>query len=167
MWPARHASSSTYGQMLTDNSGDVPVSSQHGQENNNPVQECKQSRIPNWLFGSLTQSGVLMAEIQPSPLITAQMVFFFFSFPLLIYGPSAFFSGFHSSAHPLSLFCFLFPLLVFHRWKDSRRWQLCKTHFKWMLGRHNGEGIKDRHTNIHLTLFLGGGEGNLVLQTVK
>lgn len=39
----------------------------------------------------------------------------------------------------------LLPLLVFHRWNDLRRWQLCKTHFRWMPGCHNGNGMKDAH----------------------
>lgn len=38
------------------------------------------SKTANWLFGSLTQSGVLMAEIQPPPLIPAR----FFS-PFLLH----------------------------------------------------------------------------------
>lgn len=47
----------------------------------------------------------------------------------------------------------LLPPLVFHRWNDLRRWQLCKTHFRWMPGCCNGNGIKDTQTLI--LLFLG------------
>lgn len=94
-----------------------------------------------------------MAEIHPSPLIPAQTVFF--SFTHLIYRRSAFFSGFHSPTHPLSLFCFC-----------SRR--LCFTD-----GKTRGDGSYAKHisnecwaatmkkasktgTQILILLFLGG-----------
>lgn len=131
-------------------------SKQTGQRNFAMIACCKQAK---WFiyssFSAHDKSKVITATWPSVSNPFSIFYLIFFSFPIFsIFSPS------HKHPFPLSHFTFplfpsslpnlfsllLFMLLEFHRWSDLRRWQLCKTQFKWMQDSQQWKWHK-RHTH--------------------